>query len=150
MSLQKIKCSLILLCTTQHLLFIVLSFLIGLSQDSLGQSVVSQGGVLAKVNNGVSWVSPATSPILTLTGTGSVILDDSHHTVVIEPTYTGGLSIPVASSQPGKTYRIVNRRSSSITMTRSYNGIGGGTSNTINANSSTFLQSDGINWYQIK
>lgn len=105
--------------------------------------------VLTKVNGGASWEQLNTEIDILSTAT-TLNLDQNNHTVIMEHA-SSNISLPNASSANGTMYFIVNRHATNTkTINRSYNTITGTTSNQIGPQTSTIIQSDGINWYQIK
>lgn len=92
-----------------------------------------------EVSGSVSYSLTTTTTNLTLTA--------SHHTVVI----TGGtptITLPAASGNDGRTYRIVNQTSAARTIS-AYLDFTGSTATTIPANNSITLQTDGTSWYLV-
>jgi hypothetical protein len=78
-------------------------------------------------------------------------LDQSHKTVIIPLGSAFTVTLPAASSGIiGRIYSIINNSALSKSLTENYINLAGSSVNTINASSSIEVQSDGINWYQIR
>ena len=118
--------------------------------------------VLTKINGGASWKSGVSTSMLRL-GSGysgsSVVVGNAHHVVIIEPTVSGlTITLPKSSSDnEGRTYVLVNRSNSSVSIGGStplagqYFTIGGSVSTNVPGNSSVTLQSsDATGWFQIR
>lgn len=78
-------------------------------------------------------------------------LDQTHKTVIIPLGSAFTVTLPAASSGiTGRIYNIINNSASSKSLTVNYINLAGSSVNTINASSCIEVQSDGINWYQIR
>ena len=113
-----------------------------------------------KFTNGGLFGIATASPTSTLQVTGSVAnsiiiitgnqtLDNTHKTVIIPLASTFTVTLPVAPAVPSRIYSIVNNTVGTKTI-GSYINLAGSSINTINASSCVEVQSDGINWYQIR
>lgn len=81
---------------------------------------------------------------------GSLVLDDTHHTVVISFNQTINITLPLASDCPRRVYVLTNRTSIIRTVSTYLALNGNNAATTIPAFTSIILQSDGNNWYQIQ
>ncbi len=79
-----------------------------------------------------------------------LLLNESHKTVIIPLGSTFTVTLPAASGVSGRIYTIINNSVASKSLTENYINLAGSSINTINAASSIEVQSDGINWYQIR
>nr|WP_294929910.1 hypothetical protein [uncultured Flavobacterium sp.] len=113
-----------------------------------------------RFTNGGLFGIATTSPTSTLQVTGSVAnsiiiitgnltLDNTHKTVIIPLASTFTVTLPVAPAVPSRIYSIVNNTVGTKTI-GSYINLAGSSISTINASSCVEVQSDGINWYQIR
>lgn len=78
--------------------------------------------------------------------TGNLTLGEQHHTIII--TGSHNLTLPSANSCTGRFYIIKNSSNSTRTIS-SYRDNQNNNQNTIQSNSTYWLQSDGIDWQQI-
>jgi len=79
-----------------------------------------------------------------------LVLDQSHKTIIIPLGSAFTVTLPAASGVSGRIYTIINNSVASKSLTENYINLAGSSINTINAASSIEVQSDGINWYQIR
>ncbi|NHN26219.1 hypothetical protein FIA58_011075 [Flavobacterium jejuense] len=77
-------------------------------------------------------------------------LNQNHKTVIIPLGSAFTVTLPAASGISGRIYTIINNSVASKSVTVNYINLAGSSINTINAGSSIEVQSDGINWYQIR
>jgi hypothetical protein len=77
-------------------------------------------------------------------------LDQSHKTVIIPFGSAFTVTLPAASGISGRIYSIVNNSAIAKSLTVNYINLAGSSVNEINASGCIELQSDGINWYQIR
>lgn len=80
----------------------------------------------------------------------NLLLNESHKTVIIPLGSTFTVTLPAASGMSGRIYTIINNSVALKSLTENYINLAGSSINTINAASSIEVQSDGINWYQIR
>lgn len=101
------------------------------------------------VAGGVESSGAISTPFLGTAITTSTALNDAHHTVRVT---TSGitLTLPAASSRPGREFYIVNHSAGTITISPNYINLAGASASVVAANSAFIFQSDGTNWYLIK
>lgn len=112
-----------------------------------GLSQIWGGLMVGDLNDPTSVLHSAGSVAFPITSTaGNLTLNNSHFTVII--TATAIITLPAASTCPGRIYVLVNRTSTgkSISSYTTFNG----TSTSIGSYGSLFIQSNGSIWYQIK
>ncbi|SEO94419.1 hypothetical protein SAMN05444671_3936 [Flavobacterium sp. CF108] len=81
----------------------------------------------------------------------NLTLDQNHKTVIIPLGSAFTVTLPAAASGvTGRIYSIINNSASSKSLTVNYINLAGSSVSTINASSCVEVQSDGINWYQIR
>lgn len=102
--------------------------------------------------------TPAPTSTLQVTGSianniivisGDLALNDTHKTVIIPLASAFTVTLPVAAAVPSRIYSIVNNAVDAKTI-GTYIKLDGSSVSTINASSCVEVQSDGINWYQIR
>ena len=91
---------------------------------------------------------PTTEAIVTKTA--NYTLTPVDHTVIFDGTSLTA-TLPAASTATRRIYVLVNRNATALTTSIAYETLTTGiTSTTVTAASSVWIQSDGINYYQIK
>ncbi|WP_233885065.1 hypothetical protein [Tenacibaculum piscium] len=107
----------------------------------------TSGQILSSTGTGTKWTSNNTHPIENTTN--NFILDETHHTIILDNTTPITITIPDASTAKGRIYIIKTNTLGTATLSRDYIPTDR-IPLTILANSLTYhLQSDGTNWQQI-
>lgn len=101
------------------------------------------------VSAGMISTGAVATPFLSTAITGNTTLNDTHHTVRVT---TSGITItlPTASTCPGREYCIINYNSGGAINTSAYLSPAAVSTTTIANQTSVWVQSDGSIWYQIK
>lgn len=89
-----------------------------------------------------SWSTPIT------TATGNLTLNNTHHTVRVTVA-AAVITLPAASSCPGREYVIVNYNTGGNITTTAFLNASAVSTTTIASGGNARLQSDGTNWYKI-
>jgi hypothetical protein len=85
-----------------------------------------------------------------VTTTANITLDNTHHTIIITGS-TPTINLPAPSTCRDRIYIIVNRTINARAIGgNTYHSFTNNTANTIAAQSSITVQSDGTNWYQLQ
>jgi hypothetical protein len=120
-----------------------------ITSPSTGMIVFDETEKRLKMYNGAVWSPVSASRRAFLMLNGSVTLNESNDVVIYIPTNTlGAITLPAASSVPGKTYEISNYSSSSILISAYYDLDGDYRTNIV-ANINTELISDGSVWRKL-
>jgi hypothetical protein len=80
--------------------------------------------------------------------TGNTTLNATHNIVIIPSGSLFTVTLPAASLSSGRMYRVTNK-ASSIKTIGNYVDMSGLTKNTVTANTTLTVMSDGTNWQQI-
>jgi hypothetical protein len=120
-----------------------------IASPSTGMIVFDDTEKRFKMYNGAVWSPVTTSRRAFLMLNGNVTLNESHDLIIYIPTNTiGSITLPSASSVPGKTYEISNYSSSSILISAYYD-LDGDYRTSIVSKINTVLFSDGSVWRKL-
>jgi hypothetical protein len=78
---------------------------------------------------------------------GTLTLNETHFTVIISAT--SAVTLPTASTVPGRIYIIANKSGGTRTINPGYINLGGSTVTTLSNSASIIVQSNGTVWHQI-
>lgn len=111
--------------------------------------------VLTKIDGGASWSLPSTSKPIVWQNSGSLVLNETHYTVVGQLSFNG-ITLPASNTCDGRIYVIANRGNSNITLGGSgvlvnqFFDLDGSVTTSITAGTSVTLQASSTGWFRIR
>ncbi len=127
-------------------------------QSWAGQNTIALGGINADlINVGVGVSNPnsrlevqGSLSLAILATSANISLNGTMHTIIITGSGAIMLTLPTASSCRGRRYVIVNQSPVMSTTSTGYINYAGLSTTMIEASNILWIQSDGINWYQVR